>query len=47
MLTVSIARIPVLVGWGRAMQVLRVQDEAVMVDALQRGLTAAGFEATV
>lgn len=29
------------------MQVLRVQDEAAMVDALQRGLTAAGFVATV
>ncbi|WP_166783811.1 hypothetical protein [Cryobacterium sp. Hz9] len=29
------------------MQILRVQDEVVMVDALQRGLTAEGFLATV
>ena len=29
------------------MQVLRVQDEAALADGLQRGLTAAGFVATV
>jgi len=43
MLNVSMARDPVASGEGEQMKVLLVEDEAAMVDALQRGLTAEGF----